>query len=324
MPKDNLSRDDGGLSDINQRIRDMETANPLENGSVDNGTLTVRSSSDGLVIEATGQFWAKEGARMLIESLLEAASVQVTGPATIGGILTANGNLVANNQLQVNNGLFVTGGATLTGHTNLNGTARTVDTHTVDGELILNDQMFAHGLAERDSLENTRVMAVGDSGRVYSIPWPSGGGTVGPVEGGDGMKSPFPWTSVTSEFGPRNIPGTSPFHRGIDFGIWPAVGGATIVAPAGGVVSSVSLHSDAGPYGFQINHGTYSDGATLITEYWHCASRFVSLGDTVTQGQAIATVGNLGNSRGAHLHWQTGVNGAWVNPRSFVATYANG
>lgn len=319
MPKENLDRGgDAGLSDMAQQIRDLQTANPLENGSVDNGTLTIRSSSDGFVIEAGGKFWAKDGAQLVIDTLLQLARLNVTGQTVIDGNLFANAQFVAADRA------FLSGGVTVTGSSNLNGTLTVSGTSNLTGRVNLGDELYADDIPERSSLEGTRVIAVSETGRVFSIPWPSGGGTGGPVEGGGGMVAPFPWTSVTSEFGPRNIPGTSPFHRGIDFGLWPAVGGATIKAPAAGVVSSVVLHPDAGPYAFRIEHGTYSDGAVLATEYWHCASRLVSAGDTVVQGQAIATVGNLGNSRGAHLHWQCATNNAWVNPRSFVATYANG
>lgn len=319
MPKENLDRGgDAGLSDMAQQIKDLQTANPLENGSVDNGTLTIRSSSDGLVIEAGGKFWAKDGAQMIIDTLLQLARLNVTGQTVIDGNLFANAQFVAADRA------FLSGGVNVEGTANFKDAVTFADNATVNGTLTLNGRMFAGTLNERESLEGTRVMAVGEDGRVFSIPWPSGGGTGGPVEGGGGMVAPFPWTSVTSEFGPRNIPGTSPFHRGIDFGMWPAVGGAPIPAPANGVVSSVSLHPDAGPYGFEINHGTYSDGNVLTTQYWHCASRLVNLGDTVTQGQIIGTIGNLGNSRGAHLHLQCGVSGTWVNPRAFVATYANG
>lgn len=181
-------------------------------------------------------------------------------------------------------------------------------------------------LPESSSPTSMDLVLVNDDGRFYRGPKyaanTGGGGYEGP--GGEGMKAPFSWATVTSEFGPRNIPGTSPFHRGIDFGNYPAVEGAAIAAPASGVVTDTWIHSDAGPYAFEIDHGVYSDGARLTTQYWHCSSRSVATGATVTQGQVIATVGNLGNSYGAHLHWQTGVNGAWVNPRDFVATYANG
>lgn len=99
-------------------------------------------------------------------------------------------------------------------------------------------------------------------------------------------------------FGPRNIPGTRPFHFGIDLAgpagtpVLAAAGGAVVVAaPVGTLGNSVSL--------------VHSDGAT--TQYSHLldGSLLVNVGDVVAAGQPIGAVGSTGLSGGNHLDFRT-------------------
>jgi murein DD-endopeptidase MepM/ murein hydrolase activator NlpD len=52
----------------------------------------------------------------------------------------------------------------------------------------------------------------------------------------------------------------------------------------------------------------------LESRYAHLGSFKGSEGDTVNQGQIIATTGNSGNTTGAHLHYGLRKNGRFVDP----------
>lgn len=113
--------------------------------------------------------------------------------------------------------------------------------------------------------------------------------------------------TVTSRFGSRW--GRS--HKGIDIG---APKGTTIKAVASGTVT-VAQYGYSGGYG---NYVMISHGNGIETLYGHCTSLLVSPGTYVSQGQAIATVGNTGNSQGNHLHLEIRVNGVAQNPQNYL------
>ena len=112
--------------------------------------------------------------------------------------------------------------------------------------------------------------------------------------------------TITSRYGSRW--GRS--HTGLDVA---APTGTTIYAAASGTVSTVqSLTGSYGNY-LIINHGN-----GVQTLYGHCNSILVSQGDSVSQGQAIATVGSTGNSTGPHLHLEIRMNGTTLNPQNYL------
>lgn len=113
--------------------------------------------------------------------------------------------------------------------------------------------------------------------------------------------------TVTSRFGARWGRG----HKGIDIG---APKGTMIYAAASGTVT-VSQYGYSGGYG---NYVMISHGNGVETLYGHCTTLLVSAGQYVTQGQAIATVGNTGNSTGNHLHLEIRVNGVAQNPQNYL------
>lgn len=113
--------------------------------------------------------------------------------------------------------------------------------------------------------------------------------------------------TITSRFGGR----WGKNHKGVDIG---APKGTTIVAAAAGTVT-VSQYGYSGGYG---NYIILSHGNGIQTLYAHCTSLLVNVGQTVSQGQAIATVGNTGNSYGNHLHLEVRVNGVAQNPQNYV------
>ena len=98
-------------------------------------------------------------------------------------------------------------------------------------------------------------------------------------------------------------------HEGIDLS---APMGAPIVAPAAGRVISVSNEPGYGNT-FQIDHGN-----GIVTKFAHCSRIVVHVGQQVTRGQLIATVGNTGLATGPHLHYEVHVNGQPVDPLKYV------
>jgi len=112
--------------------------------------------------------------------------------------------------------------------------------------------------------------------------------------------------TITSRYGER----WGRAHTGLDVA---APTGTTICAAAGGTVSTVqSLSGSYGNY-LVINHGN-----GVQTLYAHCSAIYVSEGESVSQGQAIAAVGSTGNSTGPHLHLEIRVNGTTLNPQNYL------
>jgi murein DD-endopeptidase MepM/ murein hydrolase activator NlpD len=96
-------------------------------------------------------------------------------------------------------------------------------------------------------------------------------------------------------------------HLGIDIA---ADLGATVYAADSGVVTMAQGGYNYG-YGnvIQIDHG---NGYSTI--YAHLSAYFVSVCQSVSAGQQIATSGNTGNSQGAHLHFEVRQGGGFINP----------
>ena len=102
-------------------------------------------------------------------------------------------------------------------------------------------------------------------------------------------------------------PGESP-HKGIDI---PAPNGTAIKAAAAGTVVTAAKHSSYG------NYVIISHGGGYATLYAHCSKLYVTAGETVSQGQTIAAVGNTGYSFGNHLHFEVRLSGALTDPLSY-------
>jgi len=116
---------------------------------------------------------------------------------------------------------------------------------------------------------------------------------------------------ITSPYGSRH----GSFHPGVDIG---NARGTPVVAAASGVVVEVvrgcveGRKSCGGGYGNHIEI-VHSNGDK--TRYAHLNSTFVSLGQTVSQGKQIGTLGNTGSSTGPHLHFEVmNANGSKMRP----------
>lgn len=146
----------------------------------------------------------------------------------------------------------------------------------------------------------------------------SGGGSAPVVSSGS-------WTKpvngrFTSGYGYRVHPiyGTGRMHYGVDFA---NSIGTPVVSAADGVVSYAAPFSTYGNV-VMVTHNI--DGQTFTSLYAHLNSIGASVGQSVSKGQQIGTLGNTGNSTGPHLHFEIHV-GGWngmeansVNPLRYI------
>lgn len=120
---------------------------------------------------------------------------------------------------------------------------------------------------------------------------------------------------ISSGFGNRdaNISGWS-FHGGLDIagGAGRLHGKPVYATRSGKVITAITSNSGYGIYVI-LDHG---DGYSSL--YAHMSERYVSTGDYVTKGQMIGRVGNTGNSKGAHLHFEVRYYGEKKNPLNYV------
>jgi murein DD-endopeptidase MepM/ murein hydrolase activator NlpD len=82
--------------------------------------------------------------------------------------------------------------------------------------------------------------------------------------------------------------------------------------------------ADDGVVTFAAYSGTYgnivklSHGNGLETWYAHCDTIKVSVGQVVSKGEVIATVGITGRATGYHLHFEVRKNGVPQNPMNYL------
>lgn len=121
-------------------------------------------------------------------------------------------------------------------------------------------------------------------------------------------RSPVLGAFVTSGFGQRRHPilGGHRMHQGIDLA---ARAGTPVGAAQDGVVTRSEW---VGGYGLLIALD-HSEGRE--TRYAHLSRLNVAVGQRVQKGQIIGFVGSTGRSTGAHLHFETRVNGRPIKPQ---------
>lgn len=120
------------------------------------------------------------------------------------------------------------------------------------------------------------------------------------------------YNRISSPYGYRTHPisGTRKLHKGLD--ISSSKGNPVIAAAPGTVVKSYFSSS----YG---NYVAISHGGGMMTAYAHMTRRMVSVGQQVSAGQQIGTVGSTGNSTGPHLHFEVYVGGSTTNPMNYFS-----
>ncbi len=137
--------------------------------------------------------------------------------------------------------------------------------------------------------------------------------TVGTNDGPGASLGRFSWplpgfSTLTSEFGPR----WGRNHNGIDIS-GSGVYGADIVAADGGEI--ILAQEDGSGYG---KHIIIDHGNGYQTQYAHCSELYVSAGDMVDAGQAIAAVGSTGDSTGPHLHFEIIKDDTQIDPLPYL------
>ena len=112
-------------------------------------------------------------------------------------------------------------------------------------------------------------------------------------------------------------------HKGIDITGGGIMGATVVAASSGTVIASNNSCSHnwgkSGSCGCGGGYGNYvliSHAGGKTTLYGHLSSASVSTGASVSKGQTIGYVGSTGWSTGAHLHFETRLNGAVYNPMS--------
>ena len=176
-----------------------------------------------------------------------------------------------------------------------------------------NSQTTSSGQEEGGSEEGGGSQESGGSQEGEGGGTQEGGGGSVPAPGDGSYLWPCASHNISSYYGYR----WGSMHRGIDIA---APAGTDIYAAKSGVVIvSMMGYSGSGYGGYgnvvMIQH---SDGT--YTLYAHCQTRYVSVGDVVSQGQVIAAVGSTGDSTGNHLHFEIrrGISsGTTVDPMNY-------
>ncbi|MGB0562177.1 MAG: M23 family metallopeptidase [Spirulinaceae cyanobacterium] len=102
----------------------------------------------------------------------------------------------------------------------------------------------------------------------------------------------------------------STYHKGIDLA---NAEGTIVVAAAAGTVTFAGWDTGGLGLAVVIDH---DDGSRTV--YGHHRKLWVTTGETVQQGQAIAEMGNTGNSTGPHLHFELYRQGKVVDPKPWL------
>jgi murein DD-endopeptidase MepM/ murein hydrolase activator NlpD len=176
----------------------------------------------------------------------------------------------------------------------------------IEGARAVKTRALATTRAQRQDLEgDLRALEKEQAAVLAKLQSAQGGGSAGPIRQGSGS---LIWPvngPVVSGFGMR----WGRLHAGVDIAV-PA--GTPIRAADSG---QVVLLGWTGGYG---NYTCISHGGSLSTCYAHQSRYATSMGASVSQGQVIGYVGCTGHCFGDHLHFETRVNGAPVDPMGYL------
>lgn len=103
-------------------------------------------------------------------------------------------------------------------------------------------------------------------------------------------------------------------HKGVDIS---APSGTEVFCPFDGRVSiSKDSYQKGTGNAIIIEHQALL-GKAIETRYYHLSARLVKEGEQINKGQVIGKIGNTGNSRGPHLHFEILIEGKQVDPEVF-------
>ena len=161
---------------------------------------------------------------------------------------------------------------------------------------------------EEEEAARKKALAANSSGKITSVAntSPSSHGYIFPVAG-----------LSRANINNKSYP-SYPTHTGIDINI--GVSGKSVVAVKSGTVVISEARIRNGKYYSYGEYVTINHHDGTMTLYAHMleGSRRVSVGQEVSQGQVIGTVGSTGNSTGTHLHFEVRVGGIPVNPMGYL------
>ena len=97
--------------------------------------------------------------------------------------------------------------------------------------------------------------------------------------------------------------------------MWAGHTGVDIAAPYGtGLASSVNGVIDANGWVAVGGLHICIQAGNLEECYYHLSAAYLPVGTPVTAGQIVAAIGLTGVTTGPHVHWETKINGQFVNP----------
>jgi LysM repeat protein len=143
-----------------------------------------------------------------------------------------------------------------------------------------------------------------DIGKVFSTPAAENISTVvkGKSVGSGTMLWPTTWRVITQYY-------TPPRHKGLDIdGDY----NSPIYSAEAGVVEWAGWKTGYGNC-YIVNHGN-----GVKTLYAHLSKYFAKQGQQVARGDTLGMMGTTGWSTGTHLHFEVRINGAMVNPLSYI------
>ncbi|RKW71728.1 M23 family metallopeptidase [Galactobacter caseinivorans] len=166
---------------------------------------------------------------------------------------------------------------------------------------------------EADKAERAAGVEKENSTPSSEAPSQSSWGLIIPSTGGY-ISSPYGWRPTPA--GTIDYFGTGGYvHAGQDWG-YGGQCGAPIKAAAAGKVEYAGSKSTHGII-VSLDHKIVK-GRALTTNYNHMSRVAVNVGQRVKQGQTIGYVGSTGNSTGCHLHFETIVDGSYMDPMKLL------